>query len=90
MEKFLAKARQKGLKEICLRDPTKKIPTVKELEGLDPTKVADKILIDLAKSNEDAYANLIMLIDTTTMAGMVVASTKMMDYPDGNAPIAWT
>jgi gag-polypeptide of LTR copia-type len=34
-----------------------------------------------------------MSIDTTTTAGMVafriVASTKMTDYPDGTAPIAW-
>jgi gag-polypeptide of LTR copia-type len=93
MEKFLAKARRKGLKEIYLRDPTNKIPTVTELEGLDPTKVADKILIDLAKLNEDSYAELIMSIDTTTAAGLVafriVASTKTTDYQDGNAPIAW-
>jgi gag-polypeptide of LTR copia-type len=93
MEKFLAKARQKGLKEIYLRDPTKKIPTATELEALDPTKAAEKIKIDLGKSNEDAYVELIMSIDTTTTAGMVafriVASTKKTDYPDGNAPIAW-
>jgi hypothetical protein len=93
MENFLAKARRKGLKEIYLRDPTKKIPTVNELQNLDETKPADKLLIDLAKSNEDAYAEMIMSIDTTTTAGMVafriVASTKTTDYPDGNAPIAW-
>jgi hypothetical protein len=94
MEKFLEKACQKGLKEIYLRDPTKKIPMDTELEGLELTKVADKILIDLAKSNADAYAELIMAINTTTMAGMIafriVASTKTTDYPDGNAPIAWS
>jgi hypothetical protein len=94
MEKFLAKARQKVLKEISLWDPTKKIPTVTELEALDPTKEADKILIDLAISNEDAYAELIISIDTATTAGMVafriVASPKRTDYPDGNAPIAWS
>jgi hypothetical protein len=33
--------------------PHEKIPTAMELENLDPTKAADKILIDLAKSNED-------------------------------------
>jgi hypothetical protein len=66
MEKFLAKARRKGLKEIYLRDPTSKIPTATELEALYATKAADKILIDLSKSNEDAYAELTMLIDTTT------------------------
>jgi hypothetical protein len=64
---FLAKTRQKSLKEIYLRDPTKKIPTAKELEKLDETKPAEKLLIDLAKSNKDAYAEVIMSIDTTTM-----------------------
>jgi hypothetical protein len=49
MEKFLAKARRKGLKEIYLRYPTKKIPTAKELENLDETKPADKLLIEPAK-----------------------------------------
>jgi hypothetical protein len=71
MEKLLAKANRKGLKEIYLRDPTKKIPTVTELEALDPTKASEKIIIDLGKLNEDAYAELIMSIDTTTTAGMV-------------------
>jgi hypothetical protein len=93
MEKFLEKARQKGLKEIYLRDHTKKIPTATELEALDATKAVDNILIDQAKSNEDAYAELIMSIDTTMTAGMVafriVASTKTTDYSDGSAPIAW-
>jgi uncharacterized membrane protein YgcG len=94
MEKFLAKERQKGLKDIYLRDPTKIIPMATELEALDATKAADMILIHLEKSNEDAYAEWIMSIDTTTTAVMVafhiVASTKMTDYLDGNAPIAWT
>ena len=80
MEKFLAKARRKGLKEIYLRDSTKKIPTANELKNLDETKPAEKLLINLARSNEDAYAELIMSIDTSTTAGMVafriVASTK--------------
>jgi hypothetical protein len=53
MEKFLTKARRKGLKEIYLRDPTKKIPMANELKNLDETKPAEKLLIDLAKSNED-------------------------------------
>jgi hypothetical protein len=65
MEIFLAKARQSGLKEIYWRDPTKKIPMAKELEALDPSNDADKLLIELTKSNKDAYAELIMSIDST-------------------------
>jgi hypothetical protein len=43
--------------------------------------------------NEDAYSNLVMSIDTTTSAGKVafslVRGTKLADYEDGNAEIAF-
>jgi hypothetical protein len=52
---------------------------VVDLSGLDLTKDVDKIKINLAKSNKDAYAELIMSIDTTTMAGMVA-------YQDSRVP----
>jgi gag-polypeptide of LTR copia-type len=96
MEKFLEKAKQKNLKHIYLLDLTKNpILTASELAALYPNKDADKFKIALAKLNEDAYSELIMSIDTNTMAGMIafhiVASTKTADYPDGHAPKnAWT
>jgi hypothetical protein len=52
----LGKSTPKGLKEIYLRDPTKKIPTATELAALDQSKDVYKLLIELAKSNKDAYS----------------------------------
>jgi hypothetical protein len=50
------------------------------VRDIDATKDADKFKIAFAKLNEEAYAELIMSINTNTMAGMIafriVASTK--------------
>ena len=84
-EKFLARAKRKGLKSMYIGKP-EDIP----VENKTSLSKDEEKLIDL---NEIAYSELIMSIDTTTAAGMVafglVKASKSKDYPDGNAATSW-
>jgi hypothetical protein len=91
-EKYLAKSRRSGYKDLLLGRLT--IP--KSTEILDPVEDEDELKIRVL--NNDAYSDLIMSIDTTMSAGKVtfslvralVRGTKSADYEDGNAEIAFT
>jgi gag-polypeptide of LTR copia-type/Zinc knuckle len=88
-EKFLAKARRSGIKDILLGKLT--IPKTNDEinEETDEGKTMMKIL-DL---NELAYIELILSIDVKTSSGKIafnmVKGCKNKDYTEGNATMAW-
>jgi hypothetical protein len=87
-EKYLAKSRRYGYKDLLLG----KLTIPKSSVILDPVEDEDEYKIQVL--NEDAYSDLIMSIDTTTSAGKVafslVRGTKSAHYEDGNEQIAFT
>jgi gag-polypeptide of LTR copia-type len=84
-EKFLARAKRKGLKALYIGKPEDVPVTSKTNLTSDEAK--------LVELNEIAYSELIMSIDTSTAAGKVafglVKASKSKDYPDGNAATSW-
>ncbi len=88
-EKFLAKAKRKGYKELLQGKLT--IPVDSDVLDLDGDE--DKEKIDIQEKNELAYGELILSMDTRESAGKVafsiVRQSKSKDYPDGNAKVAW-
>ena len=93
-EKFMAKAKRKGLKEIC--NGTKMIPNYIDEDDEDYEEMTEEEIKEYKKMcelNELAYSDLIMSMDTSTTAGKVaydlVKSSKSKDFPDGNAAISW-
>ena len=93
-EKFMAKAKRKGLKEIY--NGTKTIPRYLDEDDEDYDEMTEeeiKKYNKMCELNELAYSDLIMSMDTSTTAGKVafglVKSSKSKDFPDGNAAISW-
>ena len=88
-EKFLAKAKRKGYKELLQGKLT--IPV--DSDVLDSDDDEDKEKIEIQEKNELAYGELILSMDTRESAGKVafniVRRSKSKDYPDGNAEVAW-
>jgi hypothetical protein len=88
-ERFLAKSRRFGFKDLLLGKLS--IPTVDEKfdEG---TESGNKKSIAI-EMNKIAYTELILSIDVKTSSGKVtfnlIKGCKSKDYPDGNAAIAW-
>jgi hypothetical protein len=88
-EKFLAKARRYGFKDVLLGKV--RIPMTDEDYEVD-TEEGKKLRI-AADMNELAYAELILSIDDKTSNGKVafnlVKGCKNKDYTDGNTSLAW-
>jgi hypothetical protein len=82
-EKFLARAKRNGYKDILLG----KIDIPEEGESLDEERRKVKDL------NEIGFSDLILSMDTSTSAGKVafglVRASKSIEYPDGNIAKAW-
>ena len=88
-EKFLARSKKKGYKDILLK--TTAVPTATDLgTGTDAEKA---VKVAIAERNEGAFADLILSIDTTKATGRTVfnliKNTKSADHPDGHAGNAW-
>jgi tellurite resistance-related uncharacterized protein len=87
-EKFLAKARHYGFKDVLLGKV--KVPTTDE--GYDIESEEGKKLTIAADMNELVCTELILLIDDKTSSGKVafnlVKGCKNKDYADGNASMA--
>jgi hypothetical protein len=91
-EKYLARAKHKGIKPVLLGQQD--IPKASDvLKEATITERNDQDKIDIREANEIAYSDLVLSIETSTSAGRVafniVKRSKTSDYPDGNAAIAW-
>lgn len=88
-EKFLAKAKKKGYKDILLG----KIELVSETTKIADDDAQREVKLLGRKLNEDAYADLVLSIDCGKTQGRVVfnliKNSKNDDYPDGNARESW-
>jgi Reverse transcriptase (RNA-dependent DNA polymerase)/gag-polypeptide of LTR copia-type/Zinc knuckle len=88
-EKFLAKARRYGFKDVLLGKA--RIPKTDEDYEMD-TEEGKRLMI-AADLNELAYTELILSIDDKTSNGKVafnlVKGCKNKDFVDGNASMAW-
>jgi hypothetical protein len=82
-EKFLARAKRYGYKELLLG--LKEIPKASEEVDAEGAKIRDL--------NELGYSDLTLSMDTDSPAGNVafgiVRSSKSTEYPDGNIAVAW-
>jgi hypothetical protein len=80
-EKFLARAKRNGMKEMYLG--TSKVDVPKSMDSLTVGKDDDKI----------KYSDLTTAMDTSTKQGMVafnlVMSSKTTEFRDGHAGISW-
>jgi hypothetical protein len=88
-EKFLAKARRYGFKDLLLG----KVKVPRTDEDYDMESEEGKKSTIAADMNELAYTELILSIDDKTNSGKVafnlVNGCKNKDYADGNASMAW-
>jgi tellurite resistance-related uncharacterized protein len=88
-EKFFAKARRYGFKDVLLG----KVKVPRTDEEYDMESEEGKKLTIAADINELAYTELIFSIDDKTSSGKVafnlVKGYKNKDYADGNASMAW-
>jgi hypothetical protein len=88
-ERFLAKSRSFGFKDLLLGKLS--IPPVDE--EIDEEFESGKKKSAIIELNEIAYTKLILLRDIKTSSGKVAFSQingcKSMNYPDGNAAVAW-
>jgi gag-polypeptide of LTR copia-type len=88
-EKFLAKAKRSGIKDVLLGKV--EIPT--SLDVIDEKTEEGKKLLRIADLNEIAFTELILLIDVSNSNGKIafriVKSCKSKEVEDGNAALAW-
>ena len=88
-EKFLAKAKRSGIKDVLLGKV--KIPT--SLDVIDEKTEEGKKLLRIADLNEIAFTELILSIDVSNSNGKIafgiVKSCKSKEFEDGNAALAW-
>jgi len=89
-EKFLARARRRGYKDILLGKA--QVPTDSTM--IDATTPAGKEQAKMKKLNEVAFEELILSVDTSEGTGKVVfqliKGCKTADLKDGNSKLAWT
>ena len=91
-EKFKARAKRKGYKQLLLGK--KKVPTQDEAElaALGSTS-EDKATAKLAELNEEAFEDIILSINHTSKQGKIafslVKNCKTTEYPEGNCKLAW-
>jgi hypothetical protein len=96
-EKFLARAKRQGYKEILLKKvviPTEEMMenNTKESEPISEEEIQrHRYMMDL---NDNWYNDLVLSMDTSTNAGRVafslVRASKLKDYPDGNISVVWS
>ena len=83
-EKFMARAKRKGYKDVLLGNIT--VPA-------ESDKVTDKALISARKANNTAFEDLLLLIDGEQASGRVafniVRGAKTSELTDGDAALAW-
>ena len=88
-EKFLAKARRSGIKDVLLG----KVAIPKNNEEINEKTDEGKIMMKIFDLNELAYTELILSIDVRTSNGKVafnmVKGCKNKDHTEGNATMAW-
>ena len=88
-EKFLARAKKKGYKDVLL-GKTHVVKDSVPIASNDPYK--DEKL-KAREDNKAAYADLILSINTLRLAGRIAfnlaKSSKSNDYPNGHAATAW-
>jgi gag-polypeptide of LTR copia-type len=88
-EKFLAKAKRYGFKDVLIR----KLSIPKADEEFDEDSVTGKKMKNAIEVSKLAYTELFLSIDVKTSFGKVafniVRGCKSKDYPDGNATTAW-
>jgi hypothetical protein len=88
-EKFLAKARGYGFKDVLLG----KVKVPRTGEDYDTESQEGKKLTIVADMSELAYTELILSIDDKTSSGKVtfnlVKGCKNKDYANGKASMAW-
>jgi hypothetical protein len=88
-EKFLAKAKRYGFKDVLLG----KLSIPKTDESFEEASDQGKRMLKIIKFNEIAFTELILSIDVKTSNGNIafnlVKGCKSKDYPDGNAATAW-
>jgi hypothetical protein len=88
-EKFLAKAKRSGIKDVLLGKV--EIPT--SLDVIDEKTEEGKKLLRIADLNEIAFTELILSIDVSNSNGKIafgiVKSCKSKEFEDGNAALAW-
>jgi hypothetical protein len=88
-ERFLAKAKRCGFKDLLLQ----KLSIPKVYEEIDETSEIGKKKSIIIEVNEIAYTELILSIDVKASSGKVafkiIRGYKTKDYKDGNGVIAW-
>jgi hypothetical protein len=88
-ERFLAKAKRCGFKDLLLG----KLSTHKVDEEIDETSDIGRKKSIIIELNEIAYTELILLIDIKASSGKVafhiIRGYKAKDYPDDNDAITW-
>jgi gag-polypeptide of LTR copia-type len=88
-EKFLAKAKRSGIKDVLLGKV--EIPT--NLHLIDEKTEEGKKLLRIADLNEIAFTELILSIDVSNSNGKIafgiVKTFKSKEFEDGNAALAW-
>jgi gag-polypeptide of LTR copia-type/Zinc knuckle len=88
-EKFLAKSKRYGFKDLLLE----KLLILKVVEEYDEVSDIGKKMSRAIELNEIDYTELILPIDVKTSNGKIafniVKGCRSKDYPDGNAAVAW-
>ena len=88
-EKFMARAKRKGFKDLLLGKTT--IPKTSEV--LDEKSDDDKKKIKIRDLNDLGYSELILSFadsDAGNLAFQYVRNSKSKDYEDGNIEVAWS
>jgi gag-polypeptide of LTR copia-type len=88
-EKFLAKAKRSGIKDVLLG----KVEIPSSLDVIDEKTEEGKKLLRIADLNEIAFTELILSIDVSNSHGKIafgiLKSCKSKEFEDGNAALAW-
>jgi hypothetical protein len=88
-EKFLAKAKRSGIKDVLLG----KVFILKSSEVVGEKTDEGKRILRIIDLNEMAFTELVLLVDVSSRSGKIafgiVKSCKTKDYEDGHAGLAW-
>lgn len=85
-EKYLAKAKKKGYKDILVGD--REIPEEQEQETKEEIRARE----DAEDDNEEAYSDLILSMadtDAGNVAFSIIRNAKTKYLPDGDSALAW-
>jgi hypothetical protein len=88
-EKFLAKAKRFGIKDVLLG----KFDIPKSSEVFDEETDEGKRMLRIINLNEMAFTKLVLLIDVSSSSGKIafgiIEICKIKDHEDGHASLAW-